>query len=446
MFDSLPIVAIVGRPNVGKSTLFNRLAGERRALVLDQPGMTRDRRVERIDLDGRLVWLVDTGGFYVDKADGTVERQMRAQAELAVAEADVVVLLLDVEEPDNPDDAHIVAQLRRAGKPVVAAVNKCDNASRKTAALEFYKLGPDRLIPISALHSHNISDLIEAIHSHLPAQSPTGRQGDPDAAEDDCIRIAIVGRPNVGKSTLVNSILGFERVIANAQPGTTRDPIGVPFERDGRRFLIIDTAGIRRRGRVERGAEMMSVFAALRSLEQAHVAVLLLDGTEGVTAQDQHVAGYVADAGRACIIAVNKWDLIAAERQIREVWTQEITRRLKFIPFAPWVAMSALTGQGVSALFPLIGSIYAEFHKRIETSDLNEWLQSVTARRPPSPYQGKALRMKYITQTGTAPPAFTIFLNHPQAVHFSYERYLKNQLYRRFGFTGCPVQLRFRKK
>jgi GTP-binding protein len=447
MAHQIPIVAIVGRPNVGKSTLFNRLAGRKQAIVLDRPGMTRDRLMQRIDFDGRPVYLVDTGGYYVDREDGTVEQQMREQADIAVEEADAIIFLLDVEHLDNPDDHVLLERLRRDNKPYIVAVNKCDNSKRQNEAQEFYKLGVENLIAISALHNHDIGELMEAVNKVLP---PHFKEFDEQIAQDEknagAFRFAIIGRPNVGKSTLVNAIVGEERVIANPMPGTTRDSIDTEFERDGRHYTIIDTAGLRRRGKVSKGAEMLSAFSALRSLDRCHACIVLLDGKDGITAQDQHIAGYAAESRRGCLIVVNKWDLLKGEENIHQKWAEEIEDRLKFLSFSPWVGVSAKTGKGVQNIFPVINSIYSEYMRKIDTPELNKFLEIVTAKNPPSPFKNKIVKMKYITQTFYAPPVFTIFVNYPEAVHFSYVRYLKNQFYKRFGFIGCPITFRFRQK
>ncbi len=435
----LPIVAIVGRPNVGKSTLFNRITGRRKAVVLDTPGVTRDRNYHVAEWNGMRMLVVDTGG-YESEPTHELSEAMREQTQLAIDEADVIIHVMDADEPLNPTDHEIQELLRKAGKPVFVAVNKCDNDARRLAALaEFSVLGAE-LYPISALHGLRTGELLDAVTAALPQRS------DDEEQAEESIRVAVVGRPNVGKSTLVNKILGYERVIASPVPGTTRDPVDTTFRYGDKLYTLIDTAGIRRRGRIQRGVENLSVLAALMSLERCDVALILVDATEGLTDQDAHVAGYAVDAGCGCIIVINKWDQVEKDEKTAGAFVKALRSEWGFLKHAPVVHVSALTGQRVPRLFELIDRVYAEYSRRIETSELNDWLQRALARQSPPIQKGRQLKIKYIVQTGTKPPTFTLFVNNPELMHYSYERYLLNQLREAYGFEGVPIRLRLREK
>jgi len=438
---NLPVVALVGRPNVGKSTLFNRITGSRKAVVHDTPGLTRDRNYLEAEWEGRDFLMVDTGGYEIETQQ-EIYRQMREQTLIAVEEAHVIVLLTDLDEPDNPVDDEVMQRLRKSGKPVIVAVNKCDNRPRRDmAVVEFSRFGTDRVFGISALHGNGTDSLMDAILEKLPAQDEL--EEDPAALG---IRVAVVGRPNVGKSTLVNKILGYERVIANPLPGTTRDAIDTTFERDGKIYTLIDTAGIRRRGKIEQGPEKLSVGASMFSLEKCEVALILIDGAEGLTEQDAHVAGYAVDSGCACIIVVNKWDAVEKDHRTADEFTQTLRDEWGFLKFAPVIYISAQTGQRVEKLFQMTDTVYQEYTREIETSVLNGWLQKITKHLSPPVRSGRQLKIKYATQTGSAPPTFTFFVNDPDLVHFSYERYMANQLRQDFGFVGVPIRMRYRQK
>jgi len=436
----LPIVAIVGRPNVGKSTLFNRILGRRKAVVLDTPGVTRDRNYGVAEWAGRSFLLIDTGGYDSAAARG-VAALVREQCLLAIEEADAVVFMVDVQAGDNPADHEIAQLLRRSGKPVFLAVNKCDSQSRETEAADFYRLGLERLFPISAEHNRGVGDLLDAVTSALPPAPPeTPEEG------GEITRIAIVGRQNVGKSTLVNRLLGEERVIADETPGTTRDSIDTYFSRGDRRYVLVDTAGIRRRGKIERGIERLSVTSAILSLERCDVALLVLDATAGVVDQDAHIAGYALDAGRACVILVNKWDLVEKDESTFERYKEYVRTRLRFISFAPLLFISAKTGRRVGRILDVVEDLMPRYRIRIETSALNTALKEFIKRHTPPVMKGRTLKIKYVTQTATAPPTFTLFVNDPELMHFSYERYLVNQFRKHFGLTDVPLRLRFRRK
>jgi GTP-binding protein len=359
-----------------------------------------------------------------------------------VEEAHVVILLTALNEPDNPVDDEVMQRLRKSGKPVVLAVNKCDTRPRRDQApLEFARFGAQKVIGISALHGAGTDELMDAVIEQLP---PVPAEED-DA--NDGIRIAVVGKPNVGKSTLVNKILGYERVIANPLPGTTRDSIDTTFVRDGQIYTLIDTAGIRRRGKIEKGVEKLSVLSSMISMEQCDVALILIDATAGLTDQDAHVAGYATDSGCAVVLVVNKWDAYEEKtHKSVEEFTQKLRDEWGFLKDAPVIYISALTGQRVEKLFDLIQQLYAEYTREIDTSKLNDWLQRTVKHVSPPVRSGKQLKIKYGTQTGSKPPTFTFFVNDPKLVHFSYKRYLLNQLRREFGFTGVPIKFRFRQK
>lgn len=439
----LPVVAIVGRPNVGKSTLFNRMTGRRKAVVVDTPGVTRDRNYHVAEWSGRRMLVVDTGG-YETQPEQLLGEAIREQTLLAIDEADAIIHVLDADHPHHPTDLDILQLLRRTEKPVFLAVNKCDNEPRRLAALAEFSAWGMEIYPISALHGLRTNELLDAVVASLPPASQEEPLA-PDAA-DSSVRVAVVGRPNVGKSTLVNKILGYQRVIASPLPGTTRDPVDTTFTLDGKPYTLIDTAGIRRRGRIERGAEHLSVLAALMSLERCDVALLLLDATQGVTDQDAHVAGYAVDAGCGCILVVNKWDLVEKDEKTAGAFVKALRAELGFLKHAPVVHVSALTGQRIPRLFQLVDEVYEQYCRKIETSELNAFLQRALARQSPPVHKGRQLKIKYVVQTGTKPPTFTFFVNSPELVHYSYERYLVNRLRETYGFQGVPLRLHFREK
>ena len=437
----LPIVAIVGRPNVGKSTLFNRMIGYRKAAVHDTPGLTRDRNYHRASWGGRDFLLVDTGGFELETGE-TIYRLMREQTLMAIEEADVIVFMTDASELMNPTDDELMGLLRQSRKPVVVAANKSDNDALRHAALaEFARFGAPEVFPISAAHGIGTGDLLDEVVARLPRPREPLEQ-DPDTG----IRIAVVGRQNVGKSTLVNRILGYERVIACDVPGTTRDAVDTTFERDGQRYTLIDTAGIRRRGKVEAGAERLSVTSSVMSMERCDLALVVLDASRGLADQDAHVAGYALDAGCACILVVNKWDLVEKDNRTADEFTRRLRVEMPFLGFAPVLFVSALTGLRVQRLFEVIRLVDEQYRREIATPELNDFLKRVTAHVSPPVQRGRQLKIKYVTQTGSRPPTFTFFVNDPKLVHFSYERYLVNQFRREYGFEGTPLRLRFRKK
>lgn len=435
----LPIVAIVGRPNVGKSTLFNRITGHRKAVVHDTPGLTRDRNYLTGEWEGREFLLVDTGGYEVVTSQPLFQ-QMREQTNIAIEEADAIIFLTDVTDSMNPTDDQIMGLLRKTRKPVLLAVNKCDNkAMREEAVAEFARFGADQVFGISSVHGIGTGDLLDELVNVLPEAVEI-------LPEDQGIRVAVVGRTNVGKSTLVNAILGFERTIASPIPGTTRDAIDTTFERNGKTYTLVDTAGIRRRGKIAPGIEKMSVLASIMSLERSDIALILIDAEQGITEQDAHVAGYAVDAGCGCILVVNKWDLIEKDNSTAGEFVKALQEEWGFLQHAPIIQISAKTGQRVTKLFELIDKVANEYVREIDTGTLNEFLHQAVAHVSPPTRSGRQLKIKYVTQTGSRPPSFTFFVNDPKLVHFSYERYLANQLRKEFGFAGVPIRLRFRAK
>ncbi len=430
------IVALVGRPNVGKSTLFNRLVGAPVAVVHETPGTTRDRLYGTVEWRGRTYTLVDTGGIGMDES-GDLQRSISGQAEAAMREADLIVFLTDAREGPLPTDVEIAHQLRRSTKPVLLVANKADSPRDRMRAAEFFELGLSEPIAISSIQGTGTGDLLDRIHEELP---PAPEEGPPT---EDMIPVAIVGRPNVGKSSLLNAIVGDERSIVSAVPGTTRDAIDTPVEYGGEQLLLIDTAGIRRRGRIERGIETYSVLRAMRAIDRADIAILVLDADAGITAQDAHIAGFIHDAAKGCIIAINKWDLATHTPDAAAKYLANIRRQLAFLDYAPVLYVSAKTGRNLNRLLDKVLEISEERARRIPTAEVNEFMREVFATHPLSE-KGKVLKVFYATQASTHPPTFVIFVNDPQLVHFSYRRHVENQLRRRFGFEGTGIKLIFR--
>ena len=432
---SVPIVAIVGRPNVGKSTLFNRLVGGRRAIVDDMPGVTRDRLYGDCEWRGRQLVLVDTGGFEPDAIGIMV--QVRAQAEHAVAEADVIVFLVDAREGLSPADVEVAGLLRRAAtKPILLAVNKVDSAGQESLAAEFHRLGFDPLFPVSAEQGQGIGELLDAVVDRLPEAPPV-------EAPSGAITVAIVGRPNVGKSSLLNCILGAERVVVSPEPGTTRDAIDTRFSYEGREYVLVDTAGIRAKGRLGRSVERYSVSRALAAIRRADVALIVLDGAEGVTVQDTKIGGEAHAAGCATILVVNKWDLRAGQREAVGEFGGDLRDKFKYLDYAPVTFVSALSGLRVMELFPKIDEVAAARAYRVPTPELNAVMREAVSRRPPAAERGRPVRIRYATQVAIKPPTFLIF-STASTLHFSYQRYLENCLRRAFGFPGTPIRVSVR--
>jgi GTP-binding protein len=468
-----PLVAIVGRPNVGKSTLFNRLAGEPLAVVDDAPGTTRDRLVAESEWNGVIFDIVDTGGIEplerrMKDEGGRMKSQaaahpsrealslqpsdllpqIRAQAEMAIAEADAVIFMAEAASGVTAADREVAQILRRhqrrdapAGRPhppVLLAVNKAENILRREEAVEFYELGMGDPIPISAKHGIGTGDLLDALVAALPPS--------PEAEAADAVRIAIVGRPNVGKSSLLNRLLGEERAIVSPIPGTTRDALDTPMTYDGMPVILIDTAGIRRRGHIERGVEQWSVLRALKAIGRADVALLVVDATEPFTTQDAHVAGFILDESKSVVVIVNKWDAIEKDTHTLESYTQKLRSELHFLDYVPVLFVSAKTGQRCHHILPTALRVQEERLVRVPTSALNRIVREAVAANPPKSKSGRQLKITYAAQVRTAPPTFLFHVNDPGLVHFSYKRYLENRLRAEYGFLGTPLRLSFRKK
>ncbi len=434
----MPIIAIVGRPNVGKSTLFNRIAGGRKAIVWDEPGVTRDRNYADVEWEESAFTLIDTGGFEPVSKD-QIFIQMREQCQLAMEEADLVLFLMDGKEGLTPSDKEIADILRKLNKPVLYIVNKIDGPKHEEKALEFYGLGVEPIYSISAEHGYGVNGLMDEVVKALPVL--TDKKWDKDV-----IKVAVVGRPNVGKSSLINRLLGYKRVLVDEVPGTTRDAIDTHFERDGRRYVLIDTAGIRRKSRISLKLEKYSIVEALRTIDRSDVALLLLDSKEAVTDQDARIGGFIHEKGKGCILVVNKWDLVEKDSQTMVQYEGKVREDLKYLSYAPILFISALTGQRVRKVLDVVDHVSEQTKKRIPTSQLNKYFGNWVEKFPPPLYKNRSVKLNYITQVSTAPPTFVIYTNFPDGIHFSYERYLLNQLRKTFSFEGVPVRLRFRKK
>lgn len=449
----IPIVALVGRPNVGKSTLFNRIAGRRLAIVEDVPGTTRDRQYADAEWTASPFTLVDTGGIELlegmdrgaprgddplSVGSASYRREVRQQAELAMEEADVIIFLVDASEGVTTGDRDVAEVLRRTTKPVVLAANKADNEQRRLDALEFYELGLGDPYPVSAIHGTGVGDLLDAVVDQLPAVE--------EEEDEDALKIAIVGRPNVGKSSLLNSLLGQDRVIVSDIPGTTRDAIDTVLYWHSQRIRLIDTAGIRRRGKIDPGIEKYSVIRALRAVQRADVVAVLLDAAQGVTAQDSHIAGYILEEWKSIMVLVNKWDLVEKDTHTMHEFTKRIRGDLKFLDYVPVLFISAKTRQRVNKVIPLALAIHTQQQTRVPTSELNRIIQDAVTRHQPPSKGGKRLRFLYATQPETTPPTFVIFVNDAKLVHFSYQRFLENRIRDRYPFEGTPIKLVFRNR
>ena len=435
-----PVVAIVGRPNVGKSTLFNRLIGERRAIVLGTPGVTRDRNYGECQWHGRTFTVIDTGGLE-PHAEVGVEVSIREQAMIAMEEADVVVAVFDGRGGLTPADNEVIDMLRRQSTSVVFTVNKIDGLTQAGLIADFYETGIDHAFPISAEHGRGIGDLLEEIVDRLPPPSEA------ETADDAITRVALIGRPNVGKSTLANRMLGEDRMITSDVPGTTRDAIDTRLVWDDHEYVLIDTAGLRRKRGIKRdSSEGFSVMRTLRAIERCHVAVHLIDGTEGVTDQDARIAGIADEKGRALILAVNKWDAVTKDAKTAQNFQESLRLKLPFTAYAPVVFMSGLTGQRVPRLMRLVEQVRTSHLRRISTGPLNRWLEQTAARHQPPVVRGRRVKFYFATQASTAPPTVFISTNEPEGVHFSYRRFLVNQFRASFDVEGTPIRLVFRGK
>jgi GTP-binding protein len=433
-----PIIAIVGRPNVGKSALFNRIVGRRKAIVEDEPGVTRDRNYTDTEWEKNAFTLIDTGGFEPVSKD-RIFIQMREQCQLAMDEADVILFVMDGKEGLTPSDKEITDILRRLNKPVFYIVNKIDLPKHEEKVFEFYGLGVEPIHAVSAEHGYGVNGLMDEVVEALPRLVEEERG-------QDVAKVAVVGRPNVGKSSLINRLLGYKRVIVDEAPGTTRDAIDTLFERDGKKYVLIDTAGIRRKSRISLKLEKYSIVEALRTVDRSDVALLLLDSKEGVTDQDSHIGGFIHEKGKGCILLVNKWDLIEKDSKTMVEYERRVYSDLKYLSYAPILFISALTGQRVKKILDVVDHVAEQAKKRIPTSQLNKCLGQWVENFPPPLHRNKRVKLNYITQVSITPPTFVIYSNFPDGIHFSYERFLINQIRETFGYQGVPIRLKFRKK
>lgn len=433
-----PIIAVVGRPNVGKSTLFNKLIGKRLSIVDDTPGVTRDRIYGDTEWQGKKVMLVDTGGIE-PKTNDIILSGMRSQAQLAIDTANVIIMVVDMQTGVTATDSEIASMLLKSGKPIVLCVNKCDKIGDVPPEFyEFYNLGLGDPIPVSSVHGHGTGDLLDAAYEFLPDTEETD--------DEDVINVAVIGKPNAGKSSLVNKITGEERVIVSDIAGTTRDAIDSLVENKFGKFNFIDTAGLRRNSRVEDKIEKYSVIRAKMAIERSDVCVIMIDGTDGFTEQDSKVAGLALEEGKACIIAVNKWDIVEKDGQTMDNYRKKLMNDFSFMPYAPIIFISAKTGQRLDRLFELINYVRTQNTMRISTGKLNDILADATARVQPPSDKGKRLKIYYMTQASTCPPTFVCFCNNAELFHFSYQRYLENQIRSTFGLEGTPVRFVIRER
>ena len=436
---ALPIVAVVGRPNVGKSTLFNKLVGKRLSIVEDTPGVTRDRIYSECEWRNRKFMVVDTGGIE-PKSEDIILRQMRRQAELAIEKADVIVFLTDIRTGVTADDQDVAVILRKSGKPVVLCVNKCDSIGDPPPEFyEFYSLGLGDPIAVSAAHGHGSGDMLDEIFKHFPEEIP-------ETYDDDQIKVAVIGKPNVGKSSLINRIAGEERVIVSDIAGTTRDATDTTIENEHGKYIFIDTAGIRRKSKVLEKVEHYSVLRAYMAVDRSDVCVIMIDASVGFTEQDSKVAGYAHEQGKACIVAVNKWDAIEKTGSTMNEFKSKLEESFSFMSYVPFIFISAKTGQRVEQLFDMINNVFRQNSMRISTGMLNDVLAYATTRVQPPSDKGKRLKIYYMTQPSTRPPTFVTFVNRADLFHFSYQRYLENQIRQTFGLEGTPIRFIIRER
>jgi GTP-binding protein len=449
MSETPAVIAIVGRPNVGKSTFFNRLVGRHTAIVENIPGVTRDRNYGLASFRGFRFLAIDTGGFEPISEEGLLQ-QMRQQAQVAVEEADAVIFLTSIQDGLNPGDEEIYRYLSRHKKPIFVAANKTDHPSHDTQIAEFYQLGVEHVYGVSAAHTRGLEDLLEAIHEQVPLDYT-----DPEAGTR--VRVALIGKPNAGKSSLINALLGEERMVVDSQAGTTRDPVDSLCRHEGKEYLLVDTAGIRRKGRVTQKIETYSIVSALKTMERSDVVLLIIDATEGVTEQVLRIGGYALDRKKAIVLVVNKWDLAVQgeialrniprklePQRLQDAMTEELRERLEFLGFAPLVFVSAKTGKRITQIFQKVDEVYQQYVRRVSTADLNTVLEMIVRKHPPPAKSGRATKIFYGTQVSASPPTFVMVSNHPEKLNYSYERYFLNQLRYHFGFEGTPLHLIWR--
>ncbi len=432
----LPKVAIVGRPNVGKSTLFNRIIGQRLSITDDQPGVTRDRIYSKASWLSKEFFVIDTGGIEISNAP--FQTEIKAQAEIAMEEADVIIFVVDCRSGVTDDDTFIAKLLYKTKKPVILAVNKVDDQKFKENVYEFYALGFGDPIPCSSSHGIGVGNLLDEAINHFPIQN--------EEEKDGAIRFCLIGRPNVGKSSLTNTLLNDNRVIVSDIAGTTRDTIDTRFKANGREYVVVDTAGLRKRGKIYENVEKYSVIRSVDAIGRSDVVLLVLDASTGMIDQDMHVGQYVEEYNKPCIIVVNKWDLIEKDSKTMNEWTEDIRSNFKYLSYAPIVFLSAKENKRVHTLFPAIIEAYEAYHRRIQTSTINDVIQDAVMMFPPSEFNGGKIKIYYASQVGVEPPTFSIFVNEPKYLHFSYYRYLENQIRKNFDFFATPIKLEFRKR
>ncbi|EAC5081441.1 ribosome biogenesis GTPase Der [Listeria monocytogenes] len=432
-----PVVAIVGRPNVGKSTIFNRIVGERVSIVEDVPGVTRDRIYNSAEWLGKEFNIIDTGG--IDLSDEPFLEQIRAQAEIAIDEADVIIFITNGREGVTDADEQVAKILYRSNKPIVLAINKVDNPEMQDQIYDFYSLGFGEPYPISGSHGLGLGDMLDAVRAHFPKEEE-------EEYPDDTVKFSLIGRPNVGKSSILNALLGEDRVIVSDIAGTTRDAIDTTYTFDGQDYVMIDTAGMRKRGKVYESTEKYSVLRAMRAIERSDVVLVVINAEEGIREQDKRIAGYAHDAGRAIIIVVNKWDAINKDEKTINVWTEDIREQFQFLSYAPIVFVSAKTKQRLNNLFPLINQVSDNHSLRVQSSMLNDVISDAVAMNPSPMDKGKRLKIFYTTQVAVKPPTFVVFVNDPELMHFSYERFLENRIREAFPFEGTPIRVIARKR
>ena len=433
-----PKVAIVGRPNVGKSQIFNRIVGARQSIVDDFYGLTIDRLYGDAEWRGFNFKVIDTGGIEIK--DTTFQKEIKAQVEIAIEEADVIIFVLDIRGQITDDDYMIASMLKKSKKPVVVALNKADNQDLVQNMYDFFSLGFGSLYAVSGIHSVGIGDMLDEVVSYFKKESIQ------EEKDDNKIKIAIIGRPNVGKSSLTNALIHENRVISSPIEGTTTDSIDTEFERDGKTYTIIDTAGMRKRGKIFQGVEKYSVLRALESIERANICLVVVDASKGIIENDLHIAGFAKDAGKGIIIVVNKWDKIEKDEHTMDEWRKFLGEEFKFISYAPIVFVSSLTRQRVDSIYPIIDKVYENINKRISTSLMNDCITDAILLNEPKEYKGVKLRIYYTSQVSINPPTFVFFVNDPEAIHFSYERYLENRIRESFDFIGTPIKLILRKR